>query len=212
MRKKLLCLILAISMMTSLCACTVPEYYDASYDAQTEEVPDEESVSADEDYSGGSPWIASVIAENAENHSDVDLKDDFYLATNCDWITNNPIEEGYQRKQFLNSFTDELNVRLKKLMTDSSVSDTHEAELVQTFYSAFLDWDERDATGAAPLVPYLERIENIESAEDLYEYFNDDQLDICDLFPWMNDTNPTDATTKAVYISSPDVFLLDKAD
>lgn len=164
------------------------------------------------EYSGGSPWIASIIPENAASASETALRDDFYLAVNLPWLQDNPIRPGNMREIYLTSFVDELNVRLERLLTDPAVSGSHEAQLVRTFYATFLDWDARDAAGAAPLKPYLEAIEQAASADDVLELFCDELTDFADFFPWISSADPSDASQKVLLVASPPVFLNDKAD
>ncbi len=225
MRNKLLSIMLIVCMSASLCACAkdTPDITASEQPQVVVEPAEEESQAAegtevaeelagDTDYLGGTPWIASNYVENAKASSDVSLNDDFYLSNNRQWIIDNSIKPGFQREQYLSSFESELNSRLERIMTDTSISDSHEAELVQTYYASFLDWDERDAEGVKPLLPYLEEIEAIENVDDLHDYFCRDKIVLADFFPWSNTPSPVDASKWSVAVFSPEIFLNDVTD
>lgn len=189
MKKRILSLIMTGLMLLSLSGCG--EQFDCK---------------------GGNPWINSDIEENVKNNYDTDLKDDFALAINKDWVLNNPIEEGRAGKDYLSSFEDELLLRLKGIASDDSYEGNHDAELVSAYYNAFLDWDSRNAAGVEPVKPYLEEINAIESMDDLYEYSSKARLTISDVYGWSIYVSPEDSTRNIVYISAPEIFLNDAAD
>ncbi len=186
-------LTLAFIMTSSICG------YGSDTDAAT-------------NYAGGNPWIDSDIEENVKDNYDIELKDDFALAVNKDWILNNPLGAGETEKAYISSFQDELNDRLIGIATDTSYEDDHDAELVSTYYNAFLDWDARDNAGVAPLLPYLEDIENINSLEDLYAYSTGANVTFVDIYEWGTVVSPEDSTRQIVYFTTPDIFLNDTAD
>lgn len=161
---------------------------------------------------GGSPWVNSDIEENVRNNYDTDLKDDFALAVNKDWILENPLEDGEMENAYLSSFDDELQDRLQGIVTDDSYVDNHDAELVSTLYNSFLDWDARNAAGVEPLMPYLEEINNINSLEDFYAYSSKNEISLAGTNGWGFFVSPDDATLKIVCLVSPEIFLNDAAD
>ncbi len=55
-------------------------------------------------YAGGNPWINSDIEENVKNNYDTELKDDFALAVNKDWILNNSLKDGDASEEYLISY------------------------------------------------------------------------------------------------------------
>lgn len=148
MKKKLLAILLSATMVTGLYGC------GGSASKATEDSTG--SVAEDSmDYTGGSPWINSNIASNVESVSDVDLKDNFDLAINGDWVKEHEIKSGETNYTMLVSFGDTLNQRLLELMQSDSESEDHNKQLVTTLYQEFMNWEARDAEGTEPLMPYL---------------------------------------------------------
>ena len=124
------------------------------------------------DYTTGSPWLCSYLDGNVtEKTPTPDLRDDFYLACNRDGILTLQIQEGYnsagtQNDVFLSSTDD-----LKKLFTEGREADSHDAQLAFNLYDLYMDWDGRNAAGAAPLEEEVEAVEAIGSTHALTKYF-----------------------------------------
>lgn len=193
MKKRIMCLILACIMPLSICGCG----------SNTDDITNS---------AGGNPWINSDIEENVKENYDIDLKDDFALAVNKDWVLNNTLGAGEAKKDYLSSFEYELQDRLIGIVTDASYSNNHDAELVSTYYNAFLDWEARDAAGVEPLMPYIEDINDINSLEDLYDYVTDTDLAFIDIYEWGTTVSPEESTRQIVFLCAPEIFLNDPSD
>ena len=200
MKKKTLLLITLILIM--ICAMSGCE------GEETAPIADSNPESQSE-YSGGTPWAASVIKDNLD--SQVDIKDDYYMAVNSSWIMDNEILPGYQTEQYMDLASKDIDERIREILSDE-YQDNHDAELVQTYYNAFLNWDDRNATGTEPLTVYLDSIENISSTEDIAGLYTDSQYDIAVLFPMIDWTSSQDVSRRALYLEAPDMFLDDPSD
>ncbi|MBQ9605469.1 MAG: hypothetical protein IJR45_08660, partial [Firmicutes bacterium] len=117
-------------------------------------------------YGGGTPWVDSNLKENIDKS--VSLKDDFNMAVNADWMLDTEIPAGYSRYMKELSADTKIASRLRKFFTDKSIKGKN-AELVQSLYSALLDWDAR-AKITQRFKDDIKDIESISSLEELNEY------------------------------------------
>lgn len=124
---------------------------------------------AGRDYKSGKPWIDSDLKENVVSSQRPSPKDDYHLYVNYDWLVKSEIPEG---EKGINSFyqvqkTVEENIL--EVLTDSKLQG-HDAGLVQSLYSAILDWKSRDALGIKPLQPVIDQIKNIKTIDELSDF------------------------------------------
>lgn len=230
--KRILSAMLILVMGLSMCACgdttgdevtqsptssdmqTVAEADDTNKSTRDVQ-PAEESTAIDtlsEASVDGSPWVSSVVREIAQKYPNTELKDDFYLAANRQWIDEHQLEEGVSADDFLSSFSDELRSRLLRLMTDKSLPDSPEKTIVQTLYEALSDWDARDAAGVSPLEPYIEEIEAIKSVDELMDYFCQDKYIPMDIFTERIIYQPDDTSKKLISVEIPIYTLMECSD
>lgn len=203
MKKKLVAIILSAAMLTSLCGCSIG---DNKAGADTAE-----STTAI-DYTTGSPWINSNIASNVESVSVADVKDNFDLAINGEWVKEHQIKSGESSNAYLSSFSDTLNKRLLEIMQSDSESEDHNEKLVNTLYQNFMDWEDRDAAGTEPLMPYLQEIEKMQDYEDLAAYVTKSDYKFSDVLMMSPTSNPKDTSSYVLAVTSPSFFLNDTTD
>lgn len=182
-RKQILSLILAASLAAALSGCqsastdsqTAAETTAAVQISEAAGAADPEETAETEETQGKStekkmtPWFNSNVAGTVGEGTEAELKDDFYLATNRDYLKNATIKEGWSNA---NSFVDVqeiLNERMGKLMTDPAI-EGHDAQLIREFYAMWLDWDTRNQLGMSVLTPHMEAIEQLETLEDMSRY------------------------------------------
>lgn len=122
---------------------------------------------------GGSPWIDSDIKANITEDMDPSPTEDFHLCVNRDWILETEIEPGQRYNMSFIEVKKEIDRKALELLRDDK-AEGHDAELVQTLYRAFLDWDARNAAGVEPLRKTVEEISRIDSLDALSAF-------ICDL-------------------------------
>lgn len=217
MRKRALALLLTAALLTGLCGCGSMQQSTDNAETVTvvadTSLPPEESEEniADTDYTTGSPWIDSNIESNVESAGDVDLKDNFDLVVNGDWVKENPIKSGHSSNDYISSFEETLQKRLLEIMQDDT-SENQNTKLVHTLYCEFLDWEARDAAGTEPLLPYLQEIEEIRNTSDLENYMTGTNYKFSNLLEWDTTVNPKNASQKILSIGAPTFFLNDTAD
>ena len=134
-------------------------------DQNTEDVK-EESVNKD---LYAEPWINSDLKENFTKNMKLSPKEDFHLYANYEWLKNAEIPAGYSGWNFFDEVYKCVIEKEIALITDENV-DNHEVELVQDFYNAILDWDERNETGLTPMVQLIDEIRNIKSLDEFTEF------------------------------------------
>ncbi len=218
MRKRALALLLTAALLTGLCGCGSMQQSTDNAETVTvvadTSLPPEESEEniADTDYTTGSPWIDSNIESNVESAGDVDLKDHFDLAVNGEWVKSHQIQSGKSNIDFAGTFSDTLNERLLKIVEDDTDTEDHNAELVNTLYREFMDWEARDAAGTEPLLPYLQEIQDIRDYADLAAFTAKSDCRFADvLSPWVG-IDPRDSSRYILGITSMSFFLSDAVD
>ena len=117
-----------------------------------------------------SPWLNSNIKGAVTEDYTPALKDDFYVHVNHEWLATAQLRPGYSRNSAFNELQDIIDARLKAIMLDPTLSG-HDAELVKTLYSLWLDWDKRNEEGLAELKALVQNLMSIESLDDLSRYF-----------------------------------------
>lgn len=115
--------------------------------AAQEETTQADDADTDMATGGGSPWIDSNLKENITKDMDISLKDDFHLAVNHDWLLNNDIPEGYSSAGPFLDVSLEIQDKAMAVLEDESLTG-HDAELIQSLYNAYLDWDARNEAEA----------------------------------------------------------------
>ena len=174
MKKKPFFLRLCAGMMAALllAGCSAEELTDKL----AKPVVKNETISAD------SKWINSTIDGSIDAATPVNLKDDFYTAINKEWLLE-PLAEGEKDRSRFTVTQTQLEDNLYKIMTmdPSDVSGLdptvmseetllHLQELVYTTVAYGKDADTRNAQGAEPLRPYLEKITGISTMDELTAY------------------------------------------
>ncbi len=205
MKKKLLVMLLSVTMVTGLYGCSTGN------DKRTDDAA-ESTVASETDYTTGSPWINSNIESNVESAGEADYKDNFDLAVNGEWVKENEIKSGDYRNAYVTGFTDTRNERLLEIMQSDSENEDHNEKLVNTLYQSFMDWDSRDAAGTEPLMPYLQEIEELQDYEDLEIYITKTDYTFADAFTMYFLSNPNDSSSYILGIMPPSFFLDDTAN
>lgn len=214
MKKKLLAMLLAgVMLVTTACGGTSGQ--TTGEEATEETVDDTESVEEESDLvtTGGSPWIDSDLKENITEDMALDAKDDFHLTVNHDWLMENDLPEGYASYNTFTEVEEEIREKAKAVLTDEKL-EGHDAELVQTYYNAFLDWDARNEVGMAPAEAAAEDIQGLSSMDELSEFICDP--DRACYVPAMldmgNGASLDDSTKYVLWIVVDDFILGDAAE
>ena len=91
----------------------------------------------------GQPWVDYSIQDNVEGAAEGALTDDFYWAVNREWLNNATIKPGDSYTNEFSTVSEEVDDSVQKLLTDASLKG-HDAQLSQTLYQDFMDWDTRN--------------------------------------------------------------------
>ena len=201
MKKRVVGLLLAVSLMITACGTSVTD--------------NDETINSSE-YLGqgtvGDQWYASAIYGVVTKDLEVDLKDDYFTAVNKDYLAGLTIEDGYPSAGVLKEADDIIKERTLTLLLDENPA-SHDAELVSSLYELTLDWDSRNKLGIEPIKPSVEKIKSLSSIEDITEYL----LDTEDVFqPGLSgailENSMADPGNYTVSISSTALFLGDAAE
>lgn len=157
-------------------------------------------------------WLCADIQGNVTADTPADLKDDFGLFVNKDWILQAEIPTGESRTGVFEESGRTLKDDQITLLKDESLTG-HDAELVHKLYGLVSDWDYRNALGVEPAMPIMEALSSINSLESLTEYlYNRDN--ILRFFPFNLEVTP-DLTDPDIYITQidpPSLLLQDSAE
>ena len=151
------------------------------------------------DTSGGKPWICSDLQENLTPDLKLSKVDDFYLYVNYDWSSTAVIPEGYTGYGVHTMVADDTIKKAIKILEDDSV-EGHDAELVQSFYNNYLDWETRDSLGVTPAQERFEDLISIDSIEE-YTNFICDPKRSCLISPQFGFTNSIDIYDSDNYVT-----------
>ena len=190
--KKILCgLLLSTLLGTAACSVAVPAVpagtAEPAAPADSAEIPD-------------GRWLNPDIIGNVTEDTPAELKDNFALYVNKDWILNAALPDGVASLTPLNEAGLIVIDRQMNILTDDSLTG-HDAELVHKLYALVSDWDYRDAQGIGPAGPYMDAIRNIDSLDALYSYMFS-EYNLLQLYPFtMNvDADPVDSSVYILYL------------
>ena len=121
-------------------------------------------------------WVDSDIWQVAMAHLDTELKDDFYLAVNSDWISSNRLPDGYASYDTMTECKLEMDQKLAELLKGTEISGdpavAHDQELVRRYYRMWMNWDQRNDLGVEPLRELLEPLMNVSTLDELTAYLS----------------------------------------
>ena len=99
--------------------------------------------------------------------------DDFFKYATGNWITNNPQPAAFPRWGSFTKLGDDNTNQLSELIQGLAAQENEfgsVAQKVADLYKLSMDSVRLNAEGAAPLLPYLEKINNIQTREELIAY------------------------------------------
>lgn len=103
------------------------------------------------------------------------LQDDFYAAVNHDWLETAQMKDGYSLYGTFEEVEYQTGQQIQGLIqeiVDTQPQDGTPQDRIKTLYENILDWDSRNAQGAAPIQPYMEALENASTLDELMEVHN----------------------------------------
>ncbi|MCR5106928.1 MAG: M13 family metallopeptidase [Lachnospiraceae bacterium] len=214
--KRLLSICLISSLALSGCAYQIPvaEQPDQAAQEVSEELPAEVSAEVSSiDTSVMKPWINSNIMGIITDDVNPDLKDDFYINVNRDYLRTAKLRPGYSYEFPLYDASDMVRDRCIDILTDKTL-EGRDAELTQGLYELFLDWDKRNEIGLTKMGPLLKRLKEVSTIEELNNFILTDEW----LYPGVIPVtvglgvNHDDSSLYQVNISSPYLSLNDSAE
>jgi len=145
----------------------------------------------------------------------VSPKDDFFRYVNGKWLDQNEIPEdqtswgsfGVLRKQ---TDADVLNI-LKKAMNDPKLDKNSDQAKAVYMFQSIMDTVARNEAGIKPVLSVLEKIEAINSIEDLQKYLTEMQIQgSSDFFGFGVGADPKDSNRNVAYLGASRLGLPDK--
>jgi len=103
----------------------------------------------------------------------VRAQDDFYNYVNGNWMKSVEIPSDKARWgsfDELREHTDEAVLKILQESLENSHPEGSDGQKIADLYKSFVDFDERNNLGTTPIKGYLEKIDNINSIDDLYDY------------------------------------------
>ena len=157
-------------------------------------------------------WLCADIQGNVTADTPAELKDDFGLFVNKDWILQAVIPDGESTAGSMEDAGRTLKDRQIALLKDESLTG-HDAELVHKLYALVSNWDYRNAQGVEPALPVMASIRAIDSLDALTAYLYD-QANIKRYFPLGMGVG-VDLADPDIYITqigAPSLLLQDAAE
>ena len=112
------------------------------------------------------PWINSNILGMVTDDVTADIKDDFYLNINHDWLEKAELRPGYPEEMPLYDALEIVQERCMEILTDDTLTG-EDADRIQAYYELWLDWDSRNEEGVSPIRPYAEKIEAVSTLDEM---------------------------------------------
>lgn len=188
------------------------EHAEEPNDPIEESDKDSEAVQ-DIDTSVMKPWINSNIMGIVTDDVNADLKDDFYLNINHDYLRDAKLRPGYPAEFPILDASDTVKERCLDILTDKSLTG-RDAQMPQDFYELYLDWDGRNEVGALPLMPFVEKLGDVKTLDDMTDFLlSDMNFDYGAMLSKVGiEVNAADSTKYCVEINTTNLSLGDSAE
>ena len=205
---------LAVSMLMTGCSASKTQVAESKTEAT--ETKAELKGKLPMDPSVMKPWINSSLLGEVTDEVRADLKDDFFLNVNHDWLRDAKLRPGYSSETPIFEAVDIVKNRCLEFLTDKTLKFddavlSHDVDLIQGYYDLFLDWEGRNKVGVEPLKPLVEKIKAISNLDELTEFLLSEEAreNGLGLFGVKVSIDSTDSSSYGVEISSTDLSLED---
>lgn len=162
---------------TLLLAVSFTGLFSCSAEDQSEEGKQKDS--------GEQPEAAESVKDTARIvWSDMDTtvspKADFFRFVNGKWVDNTTIPEEEKRWSSFNVLKENNEKKLKGLLEEmASLEDQpHYKDLIGKYYLSFMDSARRNELGIQPIEPYLKKVQQAQSINDLLAYLSKHKISI----------------------------------
>jgi len=119
----------------------------------------------------------TAVKTSGLNYTNLDTTarpgDDFFVYATGNWITNNPQPAEFPRWGSFTKLGDDNTKQLSELIQGLAAQENEfgsVAQKVADLYKLAMDSTRRNNEGVAPLLPYLEKINSMQTREDLIKY------------------------------------------
>ena len=159
------------------------------------------------------PWINSNIYGIVTDDVTAELKDDFYLNVNHDWLRDATFRPGYASESPMFDASDIIKERCMDMLCDDSITG-RDAEMVREHYRQFLDWDARNEVGVEPLRPFAEELAKVKDIDELSDFLLSDMNITYGTVPFKINIgyDPADSSKYNVDIDTTGLTLSDSAE
>lgn len=218
MKKKLISRVLAGAIVASMLVtgCNATGTKVAESVSETTEAKVEAKSKLPMDPSVMKPWINSCILGEVTDEVKADLKDDFFLNVNHDWLRDAKLRPGFDSETPIFDAADIVKNRCLEFLTDKNLKFddavlSHDVDLIQSYYDLYLDWEGRNKLGVEPLKPIVEKIKAISNLDELSEFLLSEEAreDGLGFFGVKVTFSSQDSSSYAVDISSTELSLED---
>lgn len=160
----------------------------------------------------GAKWVDSSIIGKVSPTDVIRLEDDFAAAINQEWVTSDDAIERTFGTVMDGVYEKKLSV-YNGLYEEGDKGDKGNAELIK-YLDLASDWDLRNEQGYAPLLPYMQAIDDISNKEELYAWICDTEKNpfgIALLLYNVNSRSESETDKQVAYFDHPK-FLLQSED
>ena len=119
------------------------------------------------------PWINSNIIGLVTDDVNANIKDDFYLNVNHDYLRDAKLRPGYAAETPTNDAQKIVKDRCFDILNDRKLTG-RDAQMVQDYYDLFLDWDARNEAGIEPMMPFVEELKKVETIDEMTDFLLSD--------------------------------------
>ncbi|MBR6486672.1 MAG: M13 family metallopeptidase, partial [Lachnospiraceae bacterium] len=119
------------------------------------------------------PWINSNILGLVTDDVTADIKDDYYLNVNHDYLRDTKLRPGRAGEAPFYEALEIVRERCFDILNDESLTG-RDAQMIQDYYRMYLDWDARNEAGVEPLRPFIEELKAVDDIDGMTEYLLSD--------------------------------------
>ena len=148
---RILSVVLTISMVIG--GCSIKEKVAENKVETTENIIEQKKSTVKQvNTSVMKPWINSSILGLVTDEVNANLKDDFFLNVNHDWLRDAKLRPGLDSETPIYDALDIVKNRCIEFLNDKNMKFDdltlqHDIEMIQNYYNHYLDWDSRNEKG-----------------------------------------------------------------
>ncbi|RII32882.1 M13 family peptidase [Clostridium chromiireducens] len=156
---------------------------------------------------------ANSTISRTECSQDVRMQDDFYTAINKEWLSSTKLQSGYVSYGTFEEVCGRVNEGILNIIKDIQVNkdkyDKNSDELkILNLYNNYLNMKQRNELGVKPIEKYINKIDEINSVEDLKNIINDVEFSYFQSLVNLGvGPDYKDSSTNVLYISSSNLGL-----